>query len=448
MKTHTTLALLACLGFASLSAVSLEAKTAKKPAAAASHKKGKAPTAQSLVDDMRKAVIYIVQQSEPINDKAKQTKPYWQGLSDTWDGLDLMEDGIAKKNSNMLKGLEGVGRGLTQTSASWGMIRGKYAKLTVGRGITALHNAYEMYSDHYGPAVARYRQKAPLSAKEKQHLAQSSKQLDALFANLNKVYGKAKEKSWQERLLKDLVGLINDLDRTRQKGKGKLGYASYMYQWNRLQNAMWAYSEIISIAYPEFYEVWSVLEDDIEVMDVCFGSEEEVFESYSEWEYTEETIEEYDDYYEEVAVIETIDETEEEALEEDLEEYEEEEATVEDEELEEEFEEELEEEDVESEDSLFEEVGESYGDDDGDGVEDEEDMDDDNDGVCDEQDMDDDCDGVCDTTDADTEEEEEEEMAEEDDNGIAEECEGDYACEGCSGACDGGCEGCDGCCEE
>jgi hypothetical protein len=321
------------------------------------------------------------------------------------------------------------------------MIRGKYPKVTAGRGITALHNAYEMYAEHYGPAVARYRQKTPLSAKEKEHLAKSSQQLDALFANLNKVYAKAKPKSWQERLLKDLVGLINDLDRTRQKGKGKLGYASYMYQWNRLQNAMWAYSEIISIAYPEFYEVWAVLEDDIEVMNVCFGSEEEVYAYYEEWEYTEQVIEEYDDYYEEVAVVETISEEEEESLEEDLEEYEEEDADAEDAELEEEFDEELEEEDVESEDSLFEEVGESYGDDDGDGIDDEEDTDDDNDGTADCEDTDDDCDGVCDTTDADTEEEEEEEMEEEDDNGIAEECEGDYGCDGC-------CGGCDGCCEE
>jgi len=117
MKTHSTLTLLTCLGFAGLSPVPLEGKPSKKPAAAASHKKGKAHTAQSLVNDMGNAVVYIVQQSEPINDKAKQTKPYWQGLSDTWDGLDLMEDGIAKKNSNMLKGLENVGRGLTQRAA-------------------------------------------------------------------------------------------------------------------------------------------------------------------------------------------------------------------------------------------------------------------------------------------------------------------------------------------
>ncbi|MBL9132651.1 MAG: hypothetical protein JNG86_15705 [Verrucomicrobiaceae bacterium] len=442
MKMHATRLLFACIGLAGLAALPFEAHAAKKAPVAASNKKGKAPTASSLVDDMRKAVIYIVQQSEPINDKAKQTKPYWQGLSDTWDGLDLMEEGITKKNAAMLEGLEAVGRGLTQTAASWGMIRDKYPKLTVGRGITALHNSYEMYAEHYGPAVARYRQKAPLSAKEKQHLAASSKQLDTLFANLNKVYQKAKAKSWQERLLKDLVGLINDLDRTRQKGKGKLGYASYLYQWNRLQNAMWAYSEIISIAYPEFYEVWAVLEDDIEVMDVCFGSEEEMYQSYAEWEYTEVSIEEYDDYYEEVAVIETISEEEEESLEEDLEEYEEEEADVEDAELEEEFDEELAEEEIESEESLFEEVGESYGDDDGDGVEDEEDTDDDNDGTADAEDTDDDCDGVCDTADADTEEEEEEELEEEDDNGIAEECEGDYDCGGC---CAGGC---DGCCEE
>lgn len=97
MKTHSTLTLLTCLGFAGLSPVPLEGKPSKKTAAAASHKKGKAPTAQSLVDDMCKAVVCIVQQSEPINGKAKQTKPYWQGLSDTWDGLDLMEEASPRR---------------------------------------------------------------------------------------------------------------------------------------------------------------------------------------------------------------------------------------------------------------------------------------------------------------------------------------------------------------
>jgi hypothetical protein len=440
MKSLQLIQILACFSLFGMTAQTIQAKTTKAPAKV-SNKKGDQPGPLSLVDDMRKSLIYIIQHSEEVNPKAKQTKPYWLALNAAWDGIDVMEEGIKKKDASMITGLEDTGRGITQLAASWGMIRGAYPKSTVGRGVSSLHSAYEMYQEHYGPHVARFKKKGPLTDKEKAHMAQSSKQLDGLFANLKKVNGKAKPKSFQSRMVHDIVGLINNLDRCRTNGKGRLGYASYMYQWSRLQNALWAYSEIISVNYADFYESWSILESDIEVMNTCFGNEEELFESYSEWEYTEDTIEEYDEYYEETAVVEEVEEEvseeEEAAFEKQVEEYEEEAAVEEDEELEEESEEELSQEEEESEDSLFEEVGESYGDDDGDGVQDEEDTDDDNDGVADSEDTDDDCDGVADEEDADTEEEDAEEMEEEDCNGIAEECESS-GCEG-GGCCSDGC---------
>lgn len=451
MKIFQLTQIIACLSVFGMAAQTIQAKTTKAPAKV-SNKTGDQPGPLSLVGDMRKSLIYIVQHSDEVNPKAKQTKPYWLALNAAWDGIDVMEEGIKKKDASMIKGLEDTGRGITQLAASWGMIRGAYPKSTVGRGVSSLHSAYEMYQEHYGPHVARFKKKGPLTAKEKAHMAQSSRQLDTLFANLKKVNGKAKPKSFQSRMVHDIVSLINNLDRCRTKGKGRLGYASYMYQWSRLQNAMWAYSEIISVNYSEFYESWSILESDIEVMNTCFGSEEELFESYESWDYTEDTIEEYDEYYEETAVVEEVEEEvseeEETAFEEEIEEYNEEEAVEESEELDEESDEELsEEESCEADESLFEEVGESYGDDDGDGVDDEEDTDDDNDGTADCADTDDDCDGVADEEDADTEEEEAEEMEEEDCNGISEECEESCSggCEGgCSGGCDGGCGG--GCC--
>ena len=50
---------------------------------------------------------------------------------------------------------------------------------------------------------------------------------------------------------------------------------------------------------------------DIEQMDVCFGSEEEIYVSFYEetsWDITTEVIEEYDDYYEETAVVAEVEE--------------------------------------------------------------------------------------------------------------------------------------------
>jgi len=460
MKLHNLILLSVGLGLFGISALPAQAAGKKKAPAKVSNKKGEPLTPAKLVEDMKSSVVYIVSKSEGVNTKAKQARPYWLGLNSIIDGIDVLEGGMKKKDAGILKGLEEIGRGLTQTSASWAMIRGAYPKSTAGRGISSLHTAYETYLEHFGPAVARYKKKAPLSEKEKASLARSSQQLDALFANLNKVYAKAKPKSYQQRMLHDLVDLINSLDRARDRGRGKLGYASYMYQWNRLQQTLWAYSDIIFTLYPDFYEQsWQLLENDIEQMNVCFGSEEEIYASFYEetnWDISQEIIEEYDDYYEETSVVEEIEENfdekeveaefaevtglEDELDEENVDKLEDNEA------LEDEIEEEISEEEVDSEHSLAEDVGESYGDDDGDGVDDEEDTDDDNDGVSDCQDTDDDGDGVCDTNDEDTEEEEEEEMSEDDDNGIAECVEGDYDCgDGCS---DGGCSGCGGCCQE
>jgi hypothetical protein len=461
MKQLFKLLLVLSIGFAATNGVPVYAKQAAK----VSNKKGAPLTPAKLLHDMQVAAVYIVNKAEAdkVNPKSKQSRPFWHGMVSVLEGLEALEAGMQKKDSGILTGLEDIGRGLSQTSASWAMLRGAYPQSTVGRGISALHTAYETYVEHFGPAVARYKKKAPLTAKEKQNLARSGQQLDALFGNMKKVYAKAKPKSYQQRMLQDLVDYINRLDTLRGKGKGKLGYAAYMYQWNRLQQTIWAYSEIIFSLYPEFYEqAWQLLEADIEQMDVCFGSEEEIYASFYEetsWDITSEVIEEYDDYYEETAVVaeveEELDEAEQdeeladlEELEDDLEQEDVENLAC-DEALEEEIDEELDEEEVDGDNSLADEVGESYGDDDGDGVADEEDADDDNDGVADAEDTDDDCDGVCDTGDADTEEEEAEEEAEEDDNGIAECIEGDYDCGGgCDGGCsDGGCS-CDGCCEE
>jgi len=449
MKVYHLRALVACVSLFGFAGQMTLAKTTKKAPAKVSNKKGAALTPLSLVNDMRSSLVYIVKNSKEINPKAKQAKPYWMALNSAWDGVDLMEAGIKKKDVGMLKGLEDTGRGVTQLAASWGMIRGAYPKSTVGRGVSSLYKAYETYNEHFGPHVAAFKKKGPLTAKQKAQMDRSGKQLDTMFANLKKVNSKAKPKSYQSRMIQDIVGLVNTLDRVRSKGKGKLGYASYMYQWDRLQDTMWAYSEIAVDLYPDFYDsAWSTLETDIEAMDTCFGDEEEQFESYAEWDYAEEEIEEYDDYYEETGVVEEVTDEDEQEYADDVEDYNEDEAVDEDEELEEEAEEELDED--EGGDSLIDEVGDSDGDDDGDGVADEEDTDDDNDGVCDEQDTDDDCDGVADEEDADTEAEEEEEEEMEDDNGIAEECEDP----GCGGGCEGGCSdgggGCDGggCCQE
>lgn len=415
--------------FSLLGAPGISLHGQNKAPSKAHNKKGPAPTAASLVDDMKTSVIYIVKNAKDISPKSKQAVPFWSSLKTVIEGIDLMESGIENKNSDMLDGLDIAGQGITELAATWGMIRGAHPKSTVGRGVVSLSTAYDMYLNHFGPSVASYKKgggkKGKLTAAELALIEKSSSQLVALLDKLEKVAAKAKAKSYQQRMIMDLLNLVEQL--VSVEGDGRLAYSKYQYQWNRLQNALAAYSNIIEVYYPEYYTVWQVLNTDTTAMNALFY--EDAWSYYESWNYYEVSIENYESYYEETSITESVTETEETEFEEEIEEYSEEEATEEEEEIESELEEEIEV-DEESDDSLFEEVEDSDDDEDGDGVSDEADVDDDNDGVSDEEDGDDDGDGL-----EDEEENEEEEEAEEEQEEEEEEAEDDGIAE-----CDEGCE--------
>lgn len=416
-----SIALVACLGLSMAPSVSLLGKD-KKPAKG-NNKKGAPPTPASLVEDMKTSVIYIAKNAGDISPKSKQARPFWSALQTIADSLDQMEEGIHNKNADMLKGLDGTGRGITQLAATWGIIRGAHPKSTVGRGVVSLSAAYEMFVEHFGPAVASYKKgggkKGKLTDKEVAMIEKSAAQLEGLLAHLEQVAAKAKAKSYQARMIQDLLSLIADL--ADIEGTDRRAYARFLYQWDRLEHALAAYSEIVQVYYPDFYTSWQVLDADCTAMSSYFTTE--IWGYYESWDYTSISIENYDAYYEETAIVASVTETEETQYEGTLEAYQEESATEESEEEEEELEEEIAESEEDNDTSLFEEVEDSEDDEDGDGVADEEDTDDDNDGVADEEDTDDDGDGLDDEEDADDEEEAEEEE-EDDDDGIAEDCEG------------------------
>jgi hypothetical protein len=419
-----TIAFAASLSLLGAPGMALHGKDKKAPATA-HNKKGAPPTAASLVEDMKTSVIYIVKNAKDISPKSKQAVPFWSSLKTIIEGIDLMDAGIQKKSPDMLKGLDIAGQGITELAATWGMIRGAHPKSTVGRGVGSLSASYDLYMSHFGPSVASYKKgggkKGKLTDAEIALIEKSGAQLEALLGKLEKVAEKAKPKSYQERMILDLVNLVEQL--AAVEGDGRLAYAKYQYQWNRLQNALAAYSNIIKAYYPDYYTVWQVLDSDSSAMNTLFYAD--AWSYYESWNYYEVSIENYESYYEEISVTETITETEETTYEESLESYEEESATEEDAEDEAELEEEIEVDDEES-DSLFEEVEDSDCDEDGDGESDAEDTDDDNDGVSDEEDGDDDGDGLEDEEEDEEEcdeEEEEDEEEDEEDDGIAECCE-------------------------
>lgn len=383
------------------------------------NKKGPPPTPGSLVSDMRASVLFIVKNAEDISPKSKQAIPFWNSLKTTIDGINLMDTGVQKKNQDMLKGLDTTGRGITELAATWSIIRGAHPKSQAGRGVKSLSAAYEMYLTHFGPSVALLKKgggkKGDITDVEAAMIEKSSAQIEALLSNLEKVAATAKPKSYQVRMVLDLLGMVQKLGDI--EGNDCSTFAKYQYQWGRLHQALTAYGNIIKAYYPAYYKSWSVLTPLTNAMGSLFGTSAWAY--YDGWNYYSMSIANYGSYYEATSIASSITADERTAYEASLKSYTEGSATEVDEEDEEAIEEETDEEEVE--DSLFEEVEEDSDDQDGDGIANDEDEDDDNDGIADDEDMDDDGDGVNDEEDDDEDRDGEEMDADED--GVADCCE-------------------------
>lgn len=387
------------------------------------HKKGPAPTAASLVKDMQVSLAYIAKNSKDISPKSKQAVPYYSALKRTAMGINQMEKGLAEKSPEMLKGLETTGQGVAQLSATWAILRGAHPKSQVGRGVRSLDAAYEMYLTHFGPSVAVLKKgggkKGKLTDAEVAELQKAVPELEALLDRLEVAAGKARPKSYQSRMIADLIELVNKI--LTIEGTDRGAYAKYQYQTGRLRHCLAAYGDITRVYYPDYYESsWGLLTPAVNLLSALFRSS--AWSYYDGWDYYSYSIANYGEYYETTWISTQVEVTEVSTYEETLESYSEESATEEETEDEEVIDEEL---DAEEDDegSLVDEAADDEDDADADGIDDEEDTDDDNDGIADEEDTDDDGDGESDEEDA--EEEEEEEMEDDsDDDGVADDDDG------------------------
>jgi len=427
-----SIAFIASLSLLGISGMPLNGQEAKAKGKATHNKKGAAPTPASLVKDMKASVAFIVKNSKDISPKSKQSVPYYSALKSTAKGLDLLEKGIADKSPEMLKGLDQTGEGVTQLATTWSIIREAHPKSQVGRGVKSLNAAYEMYLTHFGPSVAALKKggkKGKLTDAELAEIQQAGPKMEELIGNLKQAAASAKPKSYQSRMIADLISLATKILGIQGTDRGT--YAKYQYQTGRLKNTLGAYGNISRSYYPAYYQSsWGKLTPIVSVLGSIFGGS--AWGYYDGWNYYDSSIANYGSYYESTSISTSISMTEVSSYEESVESYEEESATEVDEEDEEEIEEEQEEdEDDEDDDSLADEAADCDDDADGDGIDDEEDDDDDNDGTSDEEDTDDDGDGESDEEDGDEEDEDMEEEGDDDDD---------------DGAADCGCDG--GCCEE
>lgn len=424
LKSIAFIASLSLVGVSGLPVQAQEAKAKVK----AHNKKGAPPTPASLVKDMQASVAFIVKNAKDVSPKSKQAVPFYSALKKTSLGIDQMEKGISDKSPDMLKGLSAAGEGIAQLATTWAIIRGGHPKSQVGRGVKSLDAAYEMYLTHYGPSVAALKKgggkKGKLTDAELAEIESAGEQIDSLIGSLTKAAASAKAKSYQARMIQDLLDQAEKL--AAIKGTDRGTYAKYQYQSGRLRNTLGAYGNVCRSYYPSFYEsVWTVLTPIANAVSSIFSNS--AWGYYDGWNYYESSIANYGSYYESTSISTSIEVTEVSTYEESVESYSEESATEEDAEDEEEIEEEQDEEEDDS--SLADEAADCEDDDDGDGISDDEDDDDDNDGISDEEDTDDDGDGEPDEEDEDEDEEEEddEDGEDEDDDGAAD-CD-DGCCE-------------------
>lgn len=401
------------------------AKPAAEAPAKHKRKEGAAPTAASLVADMRKSVAFIAKSAkDKISTKSKEARPFWSALKDSSKALDLLESGIKAKDANMPKGLDALGRSLPQLSASWGVLRGHHEGLQVGRGVIALSKGYDTYLFHFGPAVARKKQGGEVTAAEKTKLTKSRGEVAKLKVQLTSLKAKAKPKSYELRMIVDLIVLCDEL--AKDKGNDLKSYCKYIYQFDRLADTVGGYGELIEVWYPDYYKEWAVVGDSYAVWSVEYTAD--AYAYYEGWDYGSESVSSYGDYYEVTASVSSITSSEVSTFESYTEEYSEVSATEESVEESTEINEEVTV-DEEEHTSLAEEVEEGIDDEDGDGISDEADTDNDNDGVSNDEDMDDDGDGVSDSEDAD------------EDSGDAEADDGDSDDDGSADSDEGGDDG-------
>ncbi len=374
------------------------------------NKKGAKPTPASLVHDMQEAIAYIaIEGKKDLNPKSKQERPFWGGLKLASESVDLMESGIKAKDSSMLKGLDGLGRGIGQIGAAWGVLRGGAKTSKIGRGVLALHAAYETYLTNFGPVVARYKKAGPVSKGEKVSLLKAQGEAKKLRASLTKLQAKAGKSSLEARMVTDLLRLLAELAKISVDNSSH--YCQYMHYWERFSVTFYSYNECIEVWYPVFYSNWKTVYTDYSVVSTVFSSG--AWSWYESWDYTSESVESYGDYYESTVEVETSELTEEETF---VESYEESSAT-EDSELEAEYE--VGSADGEVDGSFSDEAMDDSDDADADGVEDEADTDDDNDGTADAADTDDDGDGVSDAEDVDMGPGADQDSEDSDDDGVS-----------------------------
>jgi hypothetical protein len=294
-------------------AVSAQAADAKKSSGAL------------LVSDMRKAVAYIGKNGKGISQRSTAARPFWSALKETSVSLDQLESGMKGKSPDMLKGLSGVGRGVSQVSASWEVLRGAHPDSKVSGGVRALSTSFSQYQNHFSPAAARAQRGGRITAGEMRVIKKSNARLTKLRSNLRRVSPQAKRNSHEQRMTIELVRLINLIAGLDTRNLN--GYVTYLSLWDRLDYQLHSSTEIFSYWYPDYYDAWDVVAVDIDSYgDVFYESS---CEYYDEWDYSSVEIEEYEEYSESISYIGTVTETEESEFEESIEAYSEDDADLE-----------------------------------------------------------------------------------------------------------------------
>jgi len=262
-----------------------------------------APTPTTLVADMRKSVAFKAKSSKSgISTKSKTARPYWAALKSCNEAVDQIEVGIRSKDDRMLKGLNSMGRSLSQLSTSWGVLRKSHDNLEVGRGLIALSNSYNVYNSNYGPVAARKRQGGRVSEQELSRLNKCRGDTRQFRSQLVAMKSKSSTGSQVLRFVADLLYLCDQLDRF--SGNDLDAYCGYCDQFDRLQYSMYGYGNVVQAWYPTYATQWNTVSTSYTSISTSFTYQS--WSSYESWDYSSQSARNCDGYYEATAAVSDI----------------------------------------------------------------------------------------------------------------------------------------------
>jgi hypothetical protein len=206
--------ILVCVTLATF-AVAKAVTPAKKPSPAAkpASKKpeGKAD-ARTLVSDSKKALAAMIKDARAdkgLDPKTAKNKPFWKSTHQIANNLKTAEKGLAAKNKDFFKGIDGAHQAAEEMKVSWQLTDSKNkGVIENGRKLSV---SLGLLRKDYSKEAARKKKGGELTAQEKAQFDKIKAQQKDLLAKIDKLKTKATKDKSLEKGLNEIEKQANEI---------------------------------------------------------------------------------------------------------------------------------------------------------------------------------------------------------------------------------------------